>query len=182
MSLPIIIAPDKRLQKQSQPVKEISDDIRKLLKDILETLHVNEAIGLAGPHVGIDLQVVVIDLDGSSPIFMINPVITQKSDETIMSEESSVSFPGIKVQIMRHKSVTVEYLDENGNKHISEMNDLMSICAQHEIDQMNGINILHGFSPMKKDMYLKKVEKYVRIQRKIIKNNEDSRQNITSGN
>ena len=166
MALPIVMAPDKRLQIKSRPVNFISSDVQMLLKDILNTIHVNEAIGLAGPHVGVDLQVVVIDLDGKSPIFMINPAITQKSDETIMSEEGSVSFPGIKVPIMRHNSVIIEYLDYNGNKKVENMNKLLSICAQHEIDQMNGKNILDGFSQMKKDMYLRKVEKYVKIQRK----------------
>lgn len=166
MSLPIIIAPDIRLQKKSSPVQNISDEIQIILMDILQSLHSNNAIGLCGMHVGIALQLVVIDLNGKSPVFMINPTIAQKSDETIISDEGSVSFPGITVPIVRHKSVTIEYLDYNGSKKIEVMHDLMSICAQHEIDQMNGINILNRFSPMQRDRYLKKVEKYVRIQGK----------------
>jgi peptide deformylase len=166
MSLQLVIAPDSRLQKQSSPVQTISHEIQSCLMDILKTLYHHNAIGLCGAHVGIDLQLVVIDLNGNHPIFMVNPMITNQSDETIISNESSVSFPGITVPIMRHKSVTVEYLDYDGNKKIEVMHDLLSICAQHEIDQMNGINILSGFSPMQRDRYLKKVEKYVRIQKK----------------
>jgi peptide deformylase len=161
MSLPIVIAPNPRLNMKSKKVEIVSAEIQELLKNILKTLHENDAIGLAGNHVGIDLQLVVIDLDRKSPIFMVNPHITHKSDEIVKSEEGSVSFPGITVEIIRHKKITVEFLDYDGQKNTVEMDGLLSICAQHEIDQMNGINILDGLSHLKKKILMKKLLKNI---------------------
>jgi peptide deformylase len=162
MSLPIIIAPDSRLHKKARKIEEVSTEVQELLNNILATLHETGAIGLTANHIGIDLQLVVIDLDGSSPLFMVNPIINHKSDEMIESEEGSVSFPGIKVSIMRHKIITVDFLDYNGKGHIIEMDGLLSICAQHEIDQMNGITILDGLSHLKKEFFMKKLVKNIR--------------------
>lgn len=161
MSLPIVIAPDPRLNRKSRKVEIVSAEIQQLLNDILQILRENDAIGLSGNHVGIDLQLVVIDLDGKSPLFMVNPNITHKSDEVVKSEEGSVSFPGITVEIIRNKKITVEFLDYNGQKNTVEMDGLLSICAQHEIDQMNGINILDGLSHLKKKILMKKLLKNI---------------------
>lgn len=159
MSLPVIVAPDRRLHIKAREVELVSTEIQEILKEILETLHENNAIGLSATHVRIDLQLVVIDLDGKSPIFMVNPIITHKSDEVVESEEGSVSFPGIKVKIMRHKLTKVEFLDCDGQKCVSKMDGLLSICTQHEIDQMNGITILDNLSYKKREFFMKKLTK-----------------------
>lgn len=153
----VVLWPDSRLKTKAKPVQCVTDEIRNLLDKILEAIRENNAIGLSSNHLGIDLQLVVIAVN--NPIFMINPEIITYSDNKINSEEGSISFPGIKVPIIRSQSVIVEYLDYSGIKVVSEVNGLESICIQHEIDQMNGITILDRLSRLKKEFYIKKLMK-----------------------
>lgn len=157
--LKVVIAPSEKLSIKAEPVINITAQIQQHLQDILQTLRAHSAIGLCGTHVGIHLQLIVIEIETNSPVFMVNPKILQTSVDKIMSEEGSVSFPGIKVPIQRHKEIKIQYLDYHGNEVIQNLHGLMSICAQHEIDQMNGITLLNGLSKLKRDFYMKKVNK-----------------------
>lgn len=160
----IIIAPHSILHTISKRVEEVTPEIQNILQSILQAANENNAIGLAASHIGINLQLVVININ--TPIFMINPKILWRSQSTVMSEEGSVSFPGIIVQIQRHTHIQVKYLNYDGIEEMKNFEKQTAICIQHEIDQMNGITILDSFSPLKRDLYLKKVQKYVKMHKK----------------
>lgn len=153
----IILWPDNRLKTKAKPVQLVTDEIRSLLDMILKAIKDNGAIGLSGNHLGIDLQLVVVAV--SDPILMVNPEIITYSNDKVNLEEGSVSFPAIKVPIIRSQSIVVKYLDYSGVEVVSELSDLESICTQHEIDQMNGITILDRLSRLKREFYMKKLMK-----------------------
>lgn len=153
----IVVWPDPMLKIKASPVTIVNTEIQTILNNILDVIREQNAIGLSATHIGIPLQLVVILIN--EPIFMVNPIIVEKSDEKSMSEEGSVSFPKITVPIERHNSITVRYLDYCGEEQTIEYFGLTSICIQHEIDQMNGITLLDKLSRLKRDFYIKKLMK-----------------------
>src|SRR5271156_3811496 len=113
---PIIRYPDPRLSLPAQPVIAFDGALRDLANDLLETMHAAPGIGITGPHIGISLRIVVLDLD---PIdgarTYINPEIIWASPETIMHQEGSVSMPGVNDDVQRHARIRISYHDIDGN-------------------------------------------------------------------
>jgi peptide deformylase len=129
------------LRKKCQEVKEISDDIRKLINDMQETMRENKGVGLAAPQVGILKRIVVIDLDFIKQDIseLINPKILNKSREIEIEEEGCLSFPNVFLKIKRAKKIEVEYLDKEGKQTKIEASGLLARVIQHEIDHLDGI-------------------------------------------
>lgn len=166
--LQLVLEPDPRLHIVSKEVTEVTDEIRNLMDDMLLTMYESEGIGLAAVQVGIHLRVVVIDVDysersttlhGGKPIFMVNPVIISKSEETVTFCEGCLSLPTVRADVTRHDWIVVEYLDYDGNKQQGKFTGLLSICAQHEIDHTNGIIFIDHLSRLKKEFFMKKLIK-----------------------
>jgi peptide deformylase len=153
----IVLWPDIRLKVKAEPVAVVTSEIQEILNNILTVIRKHNAIGLSASHIGIPLQLVVVLIN--EPIFMVNPVIVDFSDEKHTSEEGSISFPRIVVPIERHYSIKVEYLDYFGVTQLVEYSGLTATCIQHEIDQMNGVTLLDRLSPLKRDFYTKKLMK-----------------------
>jgi peptide deformylase len=153
----ILVWPDSGLSIAANNVETVTDETRKILDTILEAIKEKNAIGLSGNHLGIYLKLVVVAVN--EPIFMINPKIVKYSHEKIISQEGSVSFIGIEVQITRSRAIVVNYLNYLGNEVTKELSGLEAIVAQHEIDQMNGITILDRLSRLKKEYFMKKLVK-----------------------
>ena len=103
-----------------------------------------------------------------NPLFLINPIITQKSDKTSIHEEGCLSLPGYFAQIERPAECQVEYLDYSGKKQSLKATGLLSTCIQHEIDHLNGILFIDYLSKIKKDMIIKKLTKYKKEKDKIV--------------
>ncbi len=133
---------DDLLRKKSREVEVVDDKIRQLLDDMYDTLKAsNDGIGLAAPQVGVLKRVIVIDLgeEGNGKVYkLINPVITKKKGEQIC-REGCLSVPGLLGDVVRPKEITVEALDENGEKVVIKAQDLFAICLSHEIDHLDGI-------------------------------------------
>ncbi len=172
--LTILIAPNPILRKKAQPVAMIDESIKKLLKDMEETMHAENGIGLAAPQIGVSKQVLVmnvpanVDVDGelieglsAGPdlFFMINPEIINKSDEFATCQEGCLSVPKQYAEITRPATVWVRYIDENGEILEHEFNYLQSACVQHEIDHLNGKLFVDYLSTMKRDMLIRKAQK-----------------------
>ncbi len=105
---------DEILKKKSKEVEVIDDKIKELIKDMIDTMHEFDGVGLAAVQVGILKKIIVIDLYDEKPIIkLINPVIT-KTKGTQEVEEGCLSFPNMYVKTKRPAEVTVEALDENG--------------------------------------------------------------------
>ncbi|MCL2580425.1 MAG: peptide deformylase [Oscillospiraceae bacterium] len=139
MALRIILTgEDAVLRKKSREVTVFDERLHQLLDDLYETMEEANGVGLAAVQVGILRRAVVIDV-GEGRIELINPVITQRSDEKICSPEGCLSFPGETGLVERPKSVTVEALDRNGNFFAVTGQDLLARALCHELDHLDGI-------------------------------------------
>ena len=158
--LNILQFPDKRLKLKAEPVKSVDADIQKIIKDMFETMYEAQGVGLAATQVNIQKRIVVMDVsrDESSPVALVNPVITA-SEGSITWEEGCLSFPGVYAKVKRHDKITVEYLNEEGEKQTLTGSDLLGVCIQHEIDHLDGITFYDHLSPLKKKMMEKKLAK-----------------------
>ena len=143
----IRLSGDEILRKTSREVEEVTDKIRELLDDMVETMHKYNGVGLAAPQVGILKRVIVIDLyDGEEPLQLVNPkIIKAKGKQEV--EEGCLSFPNEYAKMVRPKEVTVEALDRDGNKIKITGKDLLAQALAHEIDHLNGILFVDNMIP-----------------------------------
>ncbi len=143
----IRLSGDEILRKTSREVEEVTDKIRELLDDMVETMHKYNGVGLAAPQVGILKRAIVIDLyDGEEPLQLVNPkIIKAKGKQEV--EEGCLSFPNEYAKMVRPKEVTVEALDRDGKKVIITGKDLLAQALAHEIDHLNGILFVDNMIP-----------------------------------
>lgn len=158
----IVKYPSPILSKQCKCVSIGDKDIPKILDSMLEVMYANNGAGLAGPQCGILKKILVMDLreEPKKVYKLINPKIIWKSEEVIESEEGCLSLPKIRGKIIRHASVSVEYLNENYEKcSIEKANEYLSICLQHEIDHLFGKLYIDRMSRVKRGRLLQKYKK-----------------------
>ncbi|MDX2083115.1 MAG: peptide deformylase [Rickettsiales bacterium] len=180
--LPLVIAPDPLLKKISKPVEKIDDELRQFMRDMVNTMYAQQGIGLAAVQVGQLKRVLVIDVDyeiddhqhhnhdsclgihvkNTNPRFFINPEIIEFSKESSSYNEGCLSFPEARSEVVRPQIVKVKYLDEFAKEHIEEMSGILATCIQHEIDHLNGITFVDHISKLKREMILKKMQKFKR--------------------
>lgn len=130
---------DEILRKKSKDVEVIDDKIKELIKDMIDTMHKYDGVGLAAVQVGILKKIIVIDLYDEKPILkLINPVILKTKGEQEV-EEGCLSFPNKYVKVKRPEEVTIEALDENGKKIKITGTGLLAQAICHEMDHLNGI-------------------------------------------
>ena len=129
---------DEILKKKSKPVEVIDDKIRELVRDMIDTLHKYNGVGLAAVQVGILKQVIVIQEDEKEPIHVIiNPEIVYQKGSQIV-DEGCLSFPNKFAQIERPEKIKIKALDENGKKIEITGKGLLAQAISHEIDHLNG--------------------------------------------
>lgn len=136
--LPIRIAPDPVLRQKSKRVKAADSSIRKLISDMIETMHSASGVGLAGPQVGVPLRVIVIGMPGEEDIVLINPQIVRRKGERTVTE-GCLSVPGYFGEIKRAESVTAKGRDLKGKEIRIKASDLLAQALEHEIDHINGV-------------------------------------------
>ena len=168
----ILIEPDSILRKKSATLEKVDDSLRELLDDMLETMYSAPGIGLAGVQIGILKRLIVIDIskdkEKKSPLFLINPVIISKSNNTSVYEEGCLSLPGYFAEIERPAECQIKYVDYNGKKKEMKANGLLATCIQHEVDHLNGILFIDYLSKLKRDMIIKKLVKNKKELNKIV--------------
>ena len=166
--LPILIAPHPTLKAKAKPVKDVTDELRALLDDMLETMYDAPGIGLAANQIGSLHRVLVMDCGSRDdeetprPIKIINPEITGVSEELSSYEEGCLSIPEQFAEVDRPAVVRVKYLDENGQKNERLFEGLEATCVQHEIDHLDGILFVDHLSNLKRNMLMKKLKKYLK--------------------
>ena len=138
---------DEILKKRSKEVEVIDDKIRELIKDMMDTMHKFEGLGLAAPQIGILKRIIVIDLYDDGPCFaLINPVIeSTKGKQEVM--EGCLSFPNTFGKVERPQEVIVTGLDENGKKTRIKGTGLLAQALSHEIDHLNGYDFIDKIIP-----------------------------------
>lgn len=146
------------LRTPAVEVDAVDDDLRRLVRDMFETMYHAEGIGLAGPQIGVPQRIIVVDVheEESRPFALINPKIRDASRDTERAEEGCLSIPGVAGVVERAQTVVVEGLDENGEAVTIEASGILARCLQHEIDHLNGVLFVDRLSPLKRTMVLKK--------------------------
>ena len=172
--LPVLEIPNQILLQKAQPVEMVTEEIKQLLSDMLETMYAEKGVGLAAPQVGVSKRIIVIDTeqrdeDGNykpgNPMCLINPEIISKSEETIFFCEGCLSVPKQNADVERYYQIKVRYLDKNGKEQELEAEDYLAVVLQHEIDHLDGILYIDRISRLKRNMLLKKLEKYRQSKR-----------------
>ncbi|MEM6381530.1 MAG: peptide deformylase [Pseudomonadota bacterium] len=167
----ILILPDKRLYEISKPVTEITDEIRRLVDDMYETMYEAPGIGLAAIQVGVPLRIVVTDCspreEDAEPLTLINPEILELSGEPIPYEEGCLSIPDYYEEISRPPNAKVRYMDLEGNSHERDVAGLLSTCIQHEVDHLDGKLFIDYLSAFKRSRVVSKFKKQARLREKL---------------
>ena len=169
MKRPILIHPDPRLKKVASPVADISDALRTLADDMLETMYAAPGIGLAAPQIGVLDRLIVLDCEKEEgatprPVAMFNPQVIASSDETRVYEEGCLSIPEQYADVTRPKEVTVAWMDRDGNAVEQTFDGLWATCVQHEIDHLDGKLFIDYLRPLKRQMITRKMVKLKREQ------------------
>ncbi|CDG89188.1 peptide deformylase [Xenorhabdus bovienii] len=160
--LNILTIPDERLRQKCVDVTHV-DEIQTLIDDMLDTMYdTDNGIGLAAPQVGRKEAVLIIDISPNrdQPMVLVNPKIVEK-ERRVVNQEGCLSIPGYYADVERFEKVKVEALDRHGKSITVESEDFLSIVMQHEIDHLNGIIFIDYLSPLKRQMALKKVKKFL---------------------
>jgi len=171
MKRPILIHPDPRLKKVCTPVSDLSDQLRALADDMLETMYDAPGIGLAAPQIGVLDRLIVMDCvkdenEAPRPLVMFNPEIVAASDEMNVYEEGCLSIPEQYAEVKRPRVVDVRWIDRDGNEQSETFDGLWATCVQHEIDHLNGKLFIDYLGPMKRQMITRKMQKLKREQAK----------------
>ncbi|HEY0296714.1 MAG TPA: peptide deformylase [Bordetella sp.] len=159
--LSIIRYPDARLHKKAKPVAVVDDRIRKLVRDMADTMYEAPGVGLAATQVDVHERVIVIDTseEGNNLLVLINPQITWKSEEKKVFEEGCLSVPGIYDEVERSDHIRFKALDANGQSYEREVDGLLAVCVQHEMDHLDGKVFVEYLSPLKQNRIKTKLKK-----------------------
>jgi peptide deformylase len=144
-------------------VAEVTDELRTLMDDMLETMYRAPGIGLAAPQVGVEKRIVVVDISREEgerqPMRLVNPELIWASDDSVAMEEGCLSLPEQFAEVKRPSAVRMRYLDEQGEAREIEADGMLARCLQHEVDHLDGILFVDHLSPLRRNMILRKLEK-----------------------
>ncbi len=168
MSLrPILLHPDPRLKTAARPVTDITDDMRRLADDMLETMYDAPGIGLAAPQVGVLARLIVMDCvrdkDATPrPMVLVNPEVVWASDDRSIYEEGCLSIPEHYADVERPAEVEVRWTALDGSEQRERFDGLWATCVQHEIDHLDGRLFIDYLSPLKRQLITRKMVKLKR--------------------
>lgn len=134
---------DRVLRQPAKRVAKVDAEIKQLIRDMLQTMYSADGIGLAAPQVGVNKQLIVVDLHpddpASPPLVLINPSVVRSSQDCSTMQEGCLSIPGVYLDVKRPAEIEVTYKDETGRPQRLVATDLLACCIQHEIDHLNGV-------------------------------------------
>lgn len=158
--LPVLRYPDPRLHKVAARVTRVDNEVRKLIKDMADTMHAAPGIGLAATQVDVHQRIIVIDISETRDLLrvFINPEILEASGQAEW-EEGCLSVPGIYEKVRRAQHIKVQALDAEGERFTLEAEDLLAVCIQHEMDHLEGKVFVEYLSRLKQQRILAKLRK-----------------------
>lgn len=161
--LNILRYPDARLYKTAAPVTVFDEPLKKLIRDMAETMYAAPGIGLAATQVDVHKQVIVLDVSErhDSLVVLVNPEIVEASGLSDI-EEGCLSVPGVYDIVERAERVKVRAYDQNGNPFTLEAQGLLAVCIQHEMDHLKGKVFVEYLSPLKQQRVRAKLAKQLR--------------------
>jgi peptide deformylase len=162
---PILLYPDPGLLRPTRPVSEVDDRVRRLVEDMVATMHAAPGIGLAANQVGETDRVCVVDLtageDESQLLVLINPEI-QHAEGSEIDEEGCLSFPGITLDVQRPSRIRVRALNLDAEPFELEADGLFGRCIQHECEHLDGHTFLRNLSSLKREMVKRRIRKRIK--------------------
>lgn len=160
MSLEIRKYGDPVLRKKAEPLTVITDEIKKLAKEMIDTMRCEPGVGLAAPQVGESIRLIVfevVDLE-IGPFVYLNPEIVETKGAA-RGEEGCLSIPGITGEVVRSQWLKVKALTLDGKEKVFEYSDLPARVIQHEIDHLNGVLFVDKLNPIKRALIFNKLKK-----------------------
>jgi len=165
--LDVLQFPDPRLRRKSEPIEKITDELRQLAADMLETMYDEPGIGLAAPQVGTAQRLVVVDTGWTEEgaerngIVLVNPEIRSREGQLVWNE-GCLSVPDFNAEVERAERVVLHALDLDGREIVEEATGLRAVCFQHEIDHLDGVLFIDHISRLKRELYVQKRKKALR--------------------
>ncbi|MFT4014191.1 MAG: peptide deformylase [Paracoccus sp. (in: a-proteobacteria)] len=161
---PFIPYHDRRLHQPAEPVESITETVRMIWDDMIETMDAMPGVGLAAPQIGITLRLAVVDASDrrGQAIRMANPEILHASHQLRPHDEASPNLPGVFARIERPRAVTVRFLNDQGQIEDRDFVGLWATSTQHQIDHLNGKTYLDHLSALRRKMLISKSTKLAR--------------------
>jgi len=162
--LDVLQFPDPRLRRRSEPVEKITDELRQLAADMLETMYDEPGIGLAAPQVGHAIRLIVVDTEWTEenadrkPAVFVNPEIVERGGDVIWNE-GCLSVPDFNAEGERAERVVLRALDLEGREIVETASGLRAVCFQHELDHLDGVLFIDRISRLKRNLYVGKRKK-----------------------
>ncbi|MEO0782794.1 MAG: peptide deformylase [Pseudomonadota bacterium] len=156
--------PDQRLRTPAEPVSEITDEIRAIWDDMIDTMEAMPGVGLGANQIGVLQALAIVDASDTrgQAVRLANPEVIAASVDLRLHDEGSPNLPGVSAKLKRPRVVTVRYMDEHGEIVEREFADLWSTSVQHQIDHLAGKMYFDRLSKVKRDMLLRKAQKAAR--------------------
>ena len=153
--------PDKRLRTPAAPVEEITEEVRAIWTDMIDTMEAMPGVGLAAVQIGFMQQLAVVDASDKrgQAVCMANPQVLHASIELREHTEASPNLPGVSALIKRPRAVTVRFLNADGAEEERDFVGLGATSVQHQIDHLAGRMYFDRLSKVKRDMLLRKARK-----------------------
>ena len=153
--------PDKRLRTPAAPVEAITDEIRAIWTDMIDTMEAMPGVGLGAPQIGVMLRLAVVDASEKrgEAVRMANPEVLHASVKLRSHDEASPNLPGVWARIDRPRAVTVRFLNAEGEIEERDFVGLWATSVQHQIDHLNGRMYFDHLSKVKRDMLLRRARK-----------------------
>ncbi|MDR2864250.1 MAG: peptide deformylase [Spirochaetaceae bacterium] len=155
----ILTLGNELLRQKSRPVKKIDDHYKPLAEEMLEMLHRQKGVGLAGPQIGVPERIFVVHIQNDEPLVFINPSIIETSEEKSSYEEGCLSVPGVWADLIRPARVKVQAWNEKGRPFTIDADGILARVIQHEYDHLEGVLFIDHLSNAKKERLLTKYEK-----------------------
>lgn len=156
---PLLVFPDPRLRQPAAPVTVFDETLATLAVDLLDTMRAAPGVGITACHIGVPLRLVVLELEPGKVATYVNPAIVAARGPMVAGREGSVSMPGMAEDVERHAEVDVTYATLAGEEMAETATGFLSVCLQHEIDQLDGIFWIQRLSRLKRERLVKKWEK-----------------------
>lgn len=165
---PILTVPNPILKQVSKPVDTVTDEIRTLMDDMLDTMYAAPGIGLAAVQIGEPLNVIVMDLaregEDPQPRYFVNPEILETVEDVQPYDEGCLSIPDVYDTVERPERVKITYLNYEGERVTEWAEGLYAVCIQHEMDHLKGIVFIDHLSRLKRQRAIKKVQKAEKLK------------------
>ena len=158
---PVLRWPDRRLRTPAAEVDSITDSVRAVWDDMIDTMEAMPGVGLAAPQIGVMQRLAVVDASEArgQAVRMANPEILHASLEPREHEEASPCLPGVSATVTRPRAVTVRFLNEAGEVEERDFVGLWATSVQHQVDHLAGRMYFDRLGRVKRDMLLRKARK-----------------------